>query len=203
MTSLYSGKSYNGLAIPFRRRLELHPRHPHRIHVEGHWSQERMLASVIVIIQLVRRNDGAVNLRNLLDFVGGVKEIPQFRNVIRWQVLAHALRSQEGFLSFAHAFIKSTIRSFNLLTPPCDTMSSEAEPNLRGLRERCFLVQQPYLEQLHGCSRCCASTIPVLSKQSFSSRHSNTCVSGSRGARTELGRPILSLQRACTLYKQC
>ena len=65
-----------------------------------------MVASVIVIIQLVRRNDGAANLQNLLDFVGGVKEISQSRNVLRWQVLARALRSQEGFLSFAHALIK-------------------------------------------------------------------------------------------------
>ena len=41
-----------------------------------------MVASVIVIIQLVRRSGGAVNLQNLLDFVGGVKEMPQARNDI-------------------------------------------------------------------------------------------------------------------------
>ena len=106
-------------------------------------------------------------------------------------------------MSIPHTKDRNETERLALRTQRRESDFTEAEPNLRGLRERCFLVQQPYLEQLHGCSRCCASTIPVLSRQPFSSRDSSTCVSGSRGARTELGRPILSLQCACTLYKQC
>ena len=33
-----------------------------------------MVASIIVIIQLVRRNDGTIDLQDLLDCIGGVKE---------------------------------------------------------------------------------------------------------------------------------
>ena len=50
-----------------------------------------MLAAIIVVIQLVRSNDRAINLQNLLDIIGRVEEIPQFRCVLRGNVLLYSL----------------------------------------------------------------------------------------------------------------
>ena len=50
-----------------------------------------MLSAIIVVIQLVRRNEHAINLENFLDITVRLEEVPQSRYVLRGNVLLYGV----------------------------------------------------------------------------------------------------------------